>query len=39
MPIKNAIWTIGDKPAPLALTKLATERQLEDMVARISAGH
>ena len=32
MPIKHAIWTVGDKPAPLALTKLATERQLEDMI-------
>jgi hypothetical protein len=33
MPIKHAIWTVGDKPAPLALTKLATEKQLEDMIA------
>lgn len=29
MPIKHAIWTVGDRPAPLALTKLATERQVE----------
>lgn len=32
MPIKHAIWTVSDKPVPLALTKLATERQLEDMI-------
>lgn len=32
MPIKHAIWTVGQKPAPLALTKLATERKLEDMI-------
>ena len=32
MPIKHAIWTVGDKPAPLALSKLATEQELHDMI-------
>lgn len=32
MPIKHAIWTVGAKPAPLALGRLATEQQLEEMI-------
>ena len=32
MPIKHAIWTVGDKPTPLPVTRLATEQVLEDMI-------
>jgi hypothetical protein len=32
MPIKHAIWTVGEKPLPLAPGRLATERQLEEMI-------
>ncbi len=32
MPIKHAIWTVGAKPAPLALGRLVTEPQLEEMI-------
>ncbi len=32
MPIKHAIWTVGDKPTPLALGRLASELQLEEMI-------
>lgn len=32
MPIKHAPWTVGEKLAPLVLTRLATERYLEDMI-------
>ena len=32
MPIKHAIWTVGTEPAPLALKRLATELQLEEMI-------
>jgi hypothetical protein len=32
MPIKHAIWTVGEKPTPLAPGRLATERQLEEMI-------
>lgn len=32
MPIKHAIWTVGDKPTPLPITRLATEQVLEDMI-------
>ena len=32
MPTKHAIWTVGAKPAPLALGRLATEQQLEEMI-------
>jgi hypothetical protein len=32
MPIKHAIWTVGDKPTPLPVTRLATEQLLEDMI-------
>ena len=32
MPIKHAIWTVGDKPTPLPITRLATEQLLEDMI-------
>ena len=32
MPIKHAIWTVGTTPAPLALGRLASEQQLEEMI-------
>jgi hypothetical protein len=32
MPIKHALWTVGEKPASLALERLASELQLEDMI-------
>ena len=33
MPIKHAIWTVGGKPAPLALGRLASEQPLVEMIA------
>ena len=33
MPIQHAIWKVGDEPAPLTVSKLATEKELEDMIA------
>lgn len=32
MPIKHAIWRVGTTPAALAITSLATEQQLEEMI-------
>jgi hypothetical protein len=32
MPIKHAIWKVGQSPAPLAPSALATEQILEDMI-------
>jgi hypothetical protein len=32
MPIKHAIWTVGDKPAPLVPDRLLSEQKLEDMI-------
>ena len=32
MPIKHAIWTVGEKPALLVLGRLASEQQLEEMI-------
>ena len=32
MPIKHAIWTVGDQRTPLPITRLATEQLLEDMI-------
>jgi hypothetical protein len=32
MPIRNAIWTVNDKPQPLAEARLPSERVLEDMI-------
>ncbi|EDY82280.1 hypothetical protein VDG1235_1900 [Verrucomicrobiia bacterium DG1235] len=32
MPIKHAIWTVGEKPAPLPLSQLSSEQLLEDMI-------
>jgi hypothetical protein len=32
MPIRNAIWTVGAQPRPLAEGRLASERALEDMI-------
>jgi hypothetical protein len=34
MPIQHAIWKIGDAPAPLMTSRLASEQQLEDMIVR-----
>ncbi|KPF48324.1 nuclease [beta proteobacterium AAP121] len=34
MPIQHAIWKIGDTPAPLITSRLASEQQLEDMIVR-----
>ena len=32
MPIRNAIWTVGDNPQSLAEARLPSERVLEDMI-------
>lgn len=32
MPIKHAIWKVGDKPTPLDITRLASEQLLEEMI-------
>ena len=32
MPINHSIWTVGESPAPLAPSKLATEQVLEEMI-------
>ena len=32
MPIQHEIWKVGPKPEPLAVSKLATEKKLEDMI-------
>lgn len=32
MPIRNAIWTVSDKPQSLAEARLSSERVLEDMI-------
>ena len=32
MPIQHAIWKVGAKPEPLTVSKLATEKHLEDMI-------
>ena len=34
MPIKHAIWKIGDQPTPLSSASLANEQQLEEMIVR-----
>jgi hypothetical protein len=34
MPIHHAIWKVGSAPAPLAVTYLASEQALEDMIVR-----
>lgn len=34
MPIHHAIWKVGTTPAPLAVTHLASEQALEDMIVR-----
>lgn len=34
MPIHHAIWRVGEQPAPLASSRLASEQQLEDMIVR-----
>ena len=32
MPIKHAIWKVGAQPAPLTITTLLSEQQLEEMI-------
>ena len=32
MPIHHAIWKVGASPESLSLSKLATEKELEDMI-------
>jgi hypothetical protein len=32
MPIKHAIWTIGDSPTPLTPDRLVSEQKLEEMI-------
>ena len=34
MPIQHAIWKVGDKPAPLSASRLASEQTLEEMIVR-----
>ena len=34
MPIHHAIWRVGEQPAPLISSRLASEQQLEDMIVR-----
>lgn len=34
MPIRHAIWKVGDHPVALHLAKLASEQHLEDMIVR-----
>ncbi|MBL8311573.1 MAG: DUF91 domain-containing protein [Burkholderiales bacterium] len=34
MAIQHAIWKVGDMPAPLATSRLASEQMLEDMIVR-----
>jgi uncharacterized protein YeaO (DUF488 family) len=34
MPIHHAIWQVGDQPAPLMASRLASEQQLEEMIVR-----
>jgi hypothetical protein len=34
MPIHHSIWKVGSTPAPLAVTHLASEQTLEDMIVR-----
>jgi len=32
MPIQHAIWTVSPRPEPLLVSKLASEKELEDMI-------
>ena len=34
MPIKHAIWKVGEQPTPLATTSLANEQMIENMIVR-----
>ncbi len=34
MPIQHAIWRVGDKPEPLTVSRLTSEKQLEDMIVK-----
>ena len=34
MPIRHAIWKVGENPTPLAESRLVSEQQLEDMIVR-----
>jgi hypothetical protein len=32
MPIKHAIWTVGNEPTPRPFTRLATQQAVEEMI-------
>lgn len=32
MPIQHAIWRVGEAPVALALSRLASEQQMEEMI-------
>lgn len=32
MPVKHAIWKVGSRPESLAITTLANEQRLEEMI-------
>ncbi len=34
MPVKHAIWKVGEQPEPLVITTLVNEQQLEEMIVR-----
>ena len=34
MPIQHAIWKVGEAPVVLAISQLASEQQLEEMIVR-----
>ncbi|MCE7937162.1 MAG: DUF91 domain-containing protein [Chloroflexi bacterium CFX6] len=34
MPIQHAIWKVGERPSALSASRLASEQQLEEMIAR-----
>ncbi|MCC6140082.1 MAG: DUF91 domain-containing protein, partial [Nitrospira sp.] len=34
MPVKHAIWQVGEKPEPLVATFLTNEQQLEEMIVK-----
>ena len=32
MPVKHAIWKVGENPQPLSASKLCSEQKLEEMI-------
>ena len=32
MPVKHAIWKVGENPQPLSASKLGSEQKLEEMI-------